>query len=92
MNRALDKIQVVRETEPDFEGILDKAAARLESKRGFEQQAELLTLHLLHLARCRDVICEKKTSSSPYHIRQKIHAMTYGWLEEPISVPKRVIY
>ena len=65
---------VVRETEPDFEGILDKAAARLESKRGFEQQAELLTLHLLHLARCRHVICKKKT----FFTTMQIHTMAYG--------------
>ena len=46
---------VVRETEPDFEGDLNKAAAA-----GEQQQTELITLHLLHLARCRHVFCEKK--------------------------------
>ena len=62
------------------------------SQAGEQQQTELLTLHLLHLARCRHAICEKKTFSSPHHILICLKTMTYGWLEEPTSVPKRVIF
>ena len=63
----------VRETEPRF---------RRESEQGSggageQQQTELLTLHLLPPSEMQTCFFGE-ISSSPHHITQEIHAITYG--------------